>query len=107
MRAGCPQVPSAVHWPGNVRELENAIERALVLGGRNVILSDDLPDSIVESGSSAPAEGAKFHQRIQQIKTQLVRDALAQAGDNYTEAARLLGLHPNNLHRLTRNLGLR
>jgi transcriptional regulator with GAF, ATPase, and Fis domain len=30
-----------------------------------------------------------------------------QAGGNYTEAARLLGLHPNYLHRLIRNLNLR
>jgi transcriptional regulator with GAF, ATPase, and Fis domain len=30
-----------------------------------------------------------------------------QAGGNYTEAARLLGLHPNYLHRLIRNLSLK
>ncbi len=34
-------------WPGNVRELENAIERAVVLGSTEVILAEDLPDSIL------------------------------------------------------------
>jgi DNA-binding IclR family transcriptional regulator len=34
-------------------------------------------------------------------------DALAQAGGNYHDAARQLGLHPNNLHRLIRTLDLR
>jgi DNA-binding NtrC family response regulator len=34
-------------WPGNVRELENAIERAFVLSGGNVIKETDLPPEIV------------------------------------------------------------
>ena len=32
---------------------------------------------------------------------------MAQKKGNYTEAAKLLGLHPNYLHRLIRNLDLR
>ena len=34
-------------WPGNVRELENAIERAFVLSGGNVIKDADLPPEIL------------------------------------------------------------
>jgi len=37
----------------------------------------------------------------------VVLRALAQAGGSPSEAARRLGLHPNNLHRLIRNLDLR
>jgi len=33
--------------------------------------------------------------------------ALGRAGGNYTEAAKLLGVHPNYLHRLVRNFDLR
>jgi DNA-binding NtrC family response regulator len=97
----------AYDWPGNVRELENAIERALVLGASDEILPDDLPDSIVEAEGDRPGAATPFHDRIRQIKRQLVLEALRDAGDNYTEAARVLGLHPNNLHRLVRNLRLR
>jgi DNA-binding NtrC family response regulator len=39
-------------WPGNVRELENAIERAFVLSGGNVIKDADLPPEIVTPPSS-------------------------------------------------------
>src|SRR5260370_10109221 len=35
-------------WPGNVRELENAIERALVMGASDVVLLEDLPDSVLD-----------------------------------------------------------
>jgi len=34
-------------------------------------------------------------------------NAFEQAQGNYTEAARLLGLHPNYLHRLIRNLNMK
>jgi len=37
----------------------------------------------------------------------LIIDAVAQAKGNYTEAANLLGLHPNYLHRLIRNLDIK
>jgi transcriptional regulator of acetoin/glycerol metabolism len=37
----------------------------------------------------------------------LILNAVENAGGNFTEAAKLLGLHPNYLHRLIRNLDLR
>jgi transcriptional regulator with GAF, ATPase, and Fis domain len=37
----------------------------------------------------------------------LVTQALERANGNHNEAARLLGMHPNNLHRLLRNLDLK
>jgi DNA-binding NtrC family response regulator len=39
-------------WPGNVRELRNAIERAIVLGDRELIQVADLPPQI--AGGSTP-----------------------------------------------------
>jgi len=50
-------------WPGNVRELENAIERALVLGGTDSIQPEDLPESVIESGGSP----AVFCRRLQRL----------------------------------------
>jgi transcriptional regulator with GAF, ATPase, and Fis domain len=34
-------------------------------------------------------------------------NALAQSQGNYTEAAKALGIHPNNLHRIIRTLDLK
>jgi Nif-specific regulatory protein len=94
-------------WPGNVRELENAIERALVLGSGDVILADDLPDTIVESALPAPAVEAKYHGALKDTKKQLILQALQQSDGNYIEAAKRLGMHPNSLLRLIRNLDLK
>ena len=93
-------------WPGNVRELENAIERAIVLGSTELILREDLPEAIAEAAPAGAAAG-DYHELVQQARRRIVLDSLDRAGGSITEAARLLGLHPNNLHRLIRTLELR
>lgn len=95
-------------WPGNVRELENAIERAVVLGSTEVILAEDLPDSILEetaAGSGEPVSA--LHEGIRQAKKALIERAIEQANGNYTEAAKILGVHANHLFRLIRTLNLK
>jgi transcriptional regulator with GAF, ATPase, and Fis domain len=94
-------------WPGNVRELENAIERALVLGSTDTIVPDDLPESVLEASAPAAAGTTKYHGALKDTKKQLVLQALQQGNGNYIEAAKILGMHPNSLLRLIRNLGLR
>jgi len=101
---------AAYDWPGNVRELENAIEHAVVLGLDAVILPDDLPDAVAEAGAPVPGGGTavrRFHEAVKQAKKDLIVRAVEEANGNYNGAARLLGLHPNYLHRLIKNLQLK
>ena len=103
---------SAYDWPGNVRELENAIERAIVLGSTDHVLLEDLPDTVVEAASPAMvavsgSTSTRFHEVITQAKKDLITRVFEKAGGNYTAAAQMLGLHPNYLHRLIRNLNLK
>jgi transcriptional regulator with GAF, ATPase, and Fis domain len=102
----------AYDWPGNVRELENAIERAVVLGSTDLIVPDDLPEGLIEAGpgaaaGAAPGVDAHFHDAVRQTKKELIVKAFDSSGGNYSAAARVLGLHPNYLHRLIRNLNLK
>jgi Nif-specific regulatory protein len=94
-------------WPGNVRELENAIERALVMGSSDMVLLEDLPESLQEQESPAEMHEGKYHASVKELKKQLIKDAVEQARGNYVDAAAILGVHPNYLHRLIRNLGLK
>jgi Nif-specific regulatory protein len=96
-------------WPGNVRELENAIERAVVMGSTEWIRPEDLPDAVLEIESGGPGGGsmAEYHEALNETKKRLIVDAVEQAHGNYTEAAKRLGVHPNYLHRLIRNLDLK
>ncbi|MEO8434578.1 MAG: sigma 54-interacting transcriptional regulator [Pyrinomonadaceae bacterium] len=94
-------------WPGNVRELENAIERAIVLGTTEQVLPEDLPEVILESELPESSPVAKYHDALAQTKRQIILSAMDHAKGNFTEAARILEVHPNYLHRLIRNLNLR
>ncbi len=98
-------------WPGNVRELQNAIERAIVLGSTEWILPEDLPEAVLEaqpsSTNSGSGSGLNYHEELTRVKKELILTALERAGGSFTEAAKILGVHPNYLHRLIRNLDLR
>jgi Nif-specific regulatory protein len=94
-------------WPGNVRELENAIERAVVLGSSEFVLPEDLPEAVLETERPAGVNISGYHETIAEAKKQVIMRAVDQAGGNYTEAAKLLGVHPNYLHRLIRNMNLK
>jgi transcriptional regulator with GAF, ATPase, and Fis domain len=94
-------------WPGNVRELENAIEHAVLLGASEVVMPEDLPEVIVEGHAMGAGHTAGYHAAISELKKKLILQAFQQADGNYTEAAHLLGVHPNYLHRLIRNLNLK
>jgi Nif-specific regulatory protein len=94
-------------WPGNIRELENAVERAVVLGTTELIQPEDLPEALLEKQAVPGVHLTEYHQAVKETKRQLVLKAFQDAGGNYAQAARLLGLHPNNLHRLIRTLDLK
>jgi len=94
-------------WPGNVRELENAIERAVVLGVSETIGLEDLPRRLLDAVEDAQATSAGYYEAVKDAKRQLIMKALENAKGNYTEAAKALGIHPNNLHRIIRTLDLK
>ncbi len=107
-------------WPGNVRELENVISRAVLRAsasiprgsavlvrpghlGRDVAGGDrDLPDA------PAPALGPEptLRDAVDAFRRDLIRESVARHGGNWAAAARALGLHRGNLHRLAKRLGL-
>jgi transcriptional regulator with GAF, ATPase, and Fis domain len=94
-------------WPGNVRELENAMERAVVVGTSEWILPEDLPDALLDTSSGTEAGSAKYHDAVRSLKKNLILNALEQSNGSVTEAAKVLGVHANYLHRLISNLELR
>lgn len=92
-------------WPGNVRELENAMERAVVLGVSEWVLLEDLPENLLEAAPRG--SGTRYHHSVGQAKREAIVDAYVQGGGDYKQAAKILGIHPNYLLRLVRNLNLR
>jgi transcriptional regulator with GAF, ATPase, and Fis domain len=99
-------------WPGNVRELRNAIERAVILCEGGLVTGEHLPITVAARRSrptpdtrpidSFPASGVK----LDEIERDLVQKALANAGNNKSQAARLLGLPRGQFYSLLRRHGL-
>jgi transcriptional regulator with PAS, ATPase and Fis domain len=95
----------AYAWPGNVRQLENAIERAIAMGGsRTQIEVSDLPADLqartepnARPSLDLPAEGIDLPGLVQQIEKDLIDRALARTDQNKGAAARLLGLKRTTL----------
>jgi two-component system response regulator HydG len=93
-------------WPGNVRELQNAIEHGVILGTSEWMLPEDLPESVLEGIAPADLSSA-YHSAIGETRRDCIVRAWRDAGGDHNEAAATLGVHPNSLRRLIRNLGLR
>jgi two-component system response regulator AtoC len=86
-------------WPGNVRELRNAMERAALLSGGELILPEHLPSKVRQANhQTAPAtnqgpiaEGADA-ERLGEIERQAIFQALRNHDYNRTETAKALGI---------------
>jgi transcriptional regulator with GAF, ATPase, and Fis domain len=96
-------------WPGNVRELENTMERAVVLAETDQLRAEDFADLPVDEDRAAEELGksaADWHARLLEAKRRIVREALSECGGRPSDAAHILGLHPNNFRRLLRQLNI-
>jgi DNA-binding NtrC family response regulator len=94
-------------WPGNVRELENAIEHAIVFGSTEELLPKDFPDSLLYARGTGEPVAHGYHEAVREAKRNIVLTTMHSAQGDYGQAARLLGIHLNNLHRLIHELGLK
>jgi len=84
-------------WPGNVRELRNAVERAMLLAGGELLEPVDFPIASTTSTNHAielPAGGLI----LEDVERSLVVQALERTGWNQTRAAKLLGLNRDQIH---------
>jgi DNA-binding NtrC family response regulator len=99
-------------WPGNVRQLENAVERAVALSGvRAEIGVTDLPPEVQAAASPMlpavdfPEHGVDLPALVTELERDLIARALARAGDNRADAARLLGLKRTTLVEKLKRIG--
>jgi len=89
-------------WPGNVRELENCIERAVALCRLNELTVDDLPPKVLQHSAAKlviSTESPLELITVDEMTRRYVRQVLAAAKGNKTQAARLLGIDRRSLYR--------
>ncbi|QSQ21238.1 sigma 54-interacting transcriptional regulator [Pyxidicoccus parkwayensis] len=101
---GARRLLEAHTWPGNVRELRNVMEYAYVIGEGPVVREADLPPEFSEPRARAPVAVGSVSPEVS-LDPERVREALARAGGNRSEAARLLGISRVTLWRRLRDMG--
>ena len=105
----------AYPWPGNVRELENLAQRMVILLGGSAVAAQDLPEKYLQAGIpvalavdppvlAEPAVpemlgdgGIDFNALVSDFEGRLILEALAKAGGNKKEAAKMLNLKRTTL----------
>jgi DNA-binding NtrC family response regulator len=85
------------HWPGNIRELENVLERAIVLGGGDMVTVESLPESVRRErpvkgleNVEIPEDGLDLEATLDAIEGRYLQRALDRTGGVQTKAAELL-----------------
>jgi len=106
-------------WPGNIRELKNVIERTMILTPEGDIDAISLPEEIRDHARTVPAmrlpdsnvnAGSVPNSRplitLHEVEDNYIQEVLTATGNNKTQAARILGIHPTSLlRRLKKDIG--
>jgi transcriptional regulator of acetoin/glycerol metabolism len=98
-------------WPGNVRELEHEVRRLVYLCPDGQPLESGMLSPHIltadEPAEPEPSPGLSLEANLDHLERRLIREALARAGGNRSEAARLLGVSRNGLALKMERLGIR
>jgi len=96
-------------WPGNIRELRNVTERTMILTTEGEIdvrhLPEEIRDRHAEKGNGQPLSEADISPTgdqflsLRELEDNYIEQVLAATGNNKTQAARILGIHPTSLLR--------
>jgi len=84
-------------WPGNIRELDNAIGNAAMMAPSTMIDIQDLPGYLLHAGVTPQPVSPDELPALQDQERNLLLSALTRAGDNQSQAARLLRISRDTL----------
>jgi two-component system, NtrC family, response regulator AtoC len=94
-------------WPGNIRELKNVVERTMILAPEGNIDVASLPEEIRDHEDTKEdlsiTDGNSFTGdmlvSLRELEDDYIHKVLAATGNNKTQAAKILGIHPTSLMR--------
>ena len=91
-------------WPGNLRQMKNVVKYATLLASGRYITRQELPEELLESISKPSTTDLSLHDETHERA--LILKALAESGNNKTQAAMLLGIDRKTLYNKLKNYQL-
>jgi DNA-binding NtrC family response regulator len=98
-------------WEGNCRELKNVVERIVVLENAETILPRHLPAALTKGRFVERRQSTRFILpekgiSLEELKKDLIEQALKRTDNNQTQAAKLLGVSYDSLHYQIKKFGI-
>lgn len=97
-------------WPGNVRELKNVLERLVIMiDGASIeakAINEALGQSLSMAAVPSPSDAHELVDRRRDAEKAAILDALTRAGNNRSNAAKLLGISRRTLYNKLDELGI-
>jgi DNA-binding NtrC family response regulator len=94
----CVTLLESYDWPGNVRELKNVIQRGALVCEADVLLPEHLPPRFRPDEPTPSTIGFRVGTPLEQMEREMILRALAETGNNRTEAAKMLGISRRSLY---------
>ncbi len=89
------------HWPGNIRELQHALERAVIMGDPNILITE----SNASFGLSTESLETPAY-KLEEVEKAAIIKAINKNNGNMSKAAKDLGLGRTTLYRKMHKYGL-
>jgi transcriptional regulator with PAS, ATPase and Fis domain len=95
-------------WPGNIRQLENVVQQAVLVSRGPVLLLQHLPRWVQDQAAPnrGPGAGGVLHVSRESTEREVIRGALAAAGQCRSRAAHALGISRVTLYKKMKKYGL-
>jgi DNA-binding NtrC family response regulator len=85
----------AYPWPGNIRELQHAVEKAVILGGSNILHG---PDFFIDKQNVIPANGQKAFNSLEEAERHTILSILERNKGNLSKTAKELKIGRQTLY---------
>ena len=96
------------NWPGNVRQLLDSVESLIVICDSDIIMAEDVCDYLGKNtvSNDGVVYNGNLTARLRECRRNFIIEALGEAKNNISAAAKILGIDRANLRKMIKDLDI-